>query len=134
MNAHPTWRLKLLFDGQCPFCSREVAMMKVRNERGHLAFEDITAPAFNPAQYGVTIEQLVGAMHAVRPDGSLIVGVDVFAEMYEAVGWRWLARPMRWRLTRPLTLFIYRLFARIRPRLSGFRPDTQCSGGTCKLH
>jgi predicted DCC family thiol-disulfide oxidoreductase YuxK len=128
-----TWRLKLLFDGMCPFCSREVVMLKRRNARGLLAFEDIADPSFSPASYGLTMEQLIGAMHAVRPDGTIISGVDVFAEMYEAVGWTCLARPMQWRLTRPLTQVIYRLFAAIRPRLSGFHLEKGCSTGSCKI-
>ena len=132
MDAKPSWRLKLLFDGKCPLCSREVAVLKRRNARGHLAFEDITAAGFMPEQYGLTMKQLVGAMHAVRPDGFIVSGVDVFAETYEAVGWGWLARPMRWRATRPIMQVAYRLFAAIRPRLSSFRPHDQCDGGSCR--
>ena len=110
-------------------------MLRRRNARhGWLAFEDITAIGFMPARYGLTMKQLVGAMHAVRPDGLTVSGVDIFAEMYEAVGWTWLARPIRWPLTRPIVKFIYRLFAAIRPRLSSFRPEDRCAGGTCRAY
>jgi predicted DCC family thiol-disulfide oxidoreductase YuxK len=119
----------MLYDGKCPICSREVSMLRRRNREGRIAFEDIAAAEFAPEHYGLTMEQVVGAMHAIRPDGSVVRGIDVFAEVYEAVGWSWLAGPIRWRLTRPLASFGYRIFAAIRPRLSSFDPkvcDAAC--------
>ena len=115
--------LKLLYDSLCPLCSREVAMLRKRNARGLLAFEDIADPAFDPARYGLTLQQVVGAMHAVRGNGEVIRGIDVFAEAYEAVGWTWLARPLCWRFTRPIAKLGYRIFAKLRPRFSRFRPE-----------
>jgi predicted DCC family thiol-disulfide oxidoreductase YuxK len=129
--ADPTWQIKMLFDGQCPLCSREVSMLRKRNGRGLIAFEDIAEPGFDPQQYGLTMSQVVGSMHAIRPDGSIVRGVDVFAEVYDAVGWRLAARLLRWPATRPLAKFGYRIFAAIRPKLSGFDPS-QCSERTCK--
>ncbi len=105
-------------------------MLRKRNARGLIAFEDISLPEFDAAQYGLTMEQVVGAMHAIRPDGAIVRGVDVFAEVYDAVGWTWLARFIRWRVTRPLAKFGYRIFATVRPWLSGFKP-TECTDA-CK--
>jgi len=121
----------MLFDGQCPVCSREVAMLRKRNGAGRIAFEDITTPSFDPAIYGLTMDQVIGAIKAVRPDGSILTGLDVFAEVYEAVGWTWLARPLRWRLTRPLAQLGYNIFAALRPKFSRFKPHA-CADGTCR--
>ncbi len=120
----------MLFDGQCPLCSREAAALRRADQHGHIAFEDITTPTFNPQQYGLTVMQVLGAMHVIRPDGSVLRGIDALAELYDAVGWTWLARPLRWRLTRPLAHLAYRVFAAIRPRFSRFRPGT-CASGAC---
>ena len=120
----------MLYDGQCPLCSREVALLKRKNNLGRIAFEDITEPAFDPSQYGLTMPELVASMHAVRPDGSVLKGVDVFAELYDAVGWTWLSRPLRWRLTRPLAQAGYRVFAAVRPKFSRFRP-AMCETDRC---
>jgi predicted DCC family thiol-disulfide oxidoreductase YuxK len=125
------WQIKMLFDSQCPLCSREVAMLRKRNGRGLIAFEDIAEPGFDPARYGLTMPQVVGSMHAVRPDGSIVRGVDVFAEVYDAVGWRLLSGLIRWPLTRPLAKIGYRIFAAVRPKLSRFDP-IDCAGGTCQ--
>jgi predicted DCC family thiol-disulfide oxidoreductase YuxK len=127
----PSWRIKMLFDGQCPLCSREVAMLRKRDARGLIAFEDIAQPGFDAGRYGLTMPQLIGSMHAVRRDGSIVQGVDVFAEVYDAVGWKLLARLIRWPVTRPLAKLGYRIFAAIRPKLSRFDPD-RCVSGTCK--
>lgn len=116
----------MLYDGQCPLCSREVALLRKRNARGLIAFEDISLPEFDAGQYGLTMAQVVGAMHAIRPDGSIVRGVDVFAEVYDAVGWKWLARSIRSPATRPLAKLGYRIFATVRPWLSKFKP-TECT-------
>ena len=97
MNA--SWQIKMLYDGQCPICSREVAMLTRRNGEGRLAFEDISDPAFDPLKYGLTLSQVIGSMHAVRSDGTVLSGIDVFAELYDHVGWTWLSRIIRWPVT-----------------------------------
>jgi predicted DCC family thiol-disulfide oxidoreductase YuxK len=125
------WRIKMLFDGDCSVCSREVSMLKKRNTRGLIAFEDITEPGFDPARYGLTMPQVMGAMHAVRPDGSIINGIDVFAEAYDAIGWSLPGRLIRWRVTRPLAKIGYRIFAAIRPRLTRF-DKKKCATGSCR--
>jgi predicted DCC family thiol-disulfide oxidoreductase YuxK len=121
-NQHEGWRIKMLFDSQCPVCSGEVSMLQKRNRRGLIAFEDIVHPGFDPERYGLTMEQVIGSMHAVRPDGSILRGIDVFAEVYEAIGWGWVAWLIRWPVTRPLIKAGYSLFSKIRPSLSRFDP------------
>ena len=116
----PAWRIKMLFDSQCPICTGEVSMLRKRNQRGLIAFEDIADPGFDPEQYGLTMPQVIGSMHAVRRDGSVLHGVDVFAEVYDAIGLRWVAWLIRWPLTRPAIKLGYRLFSKIRPSLSRF--------------
>jgi predicted DCC family thiol-disulfide oxidoreductase YuxK len=132
MSAPPaTWQIKMLFDGQCPLCTREVAMLRKRDARGLIAFEDITDPSFAPETYGLTMPELLGSMHGVRRDGSILRGVDVFAEAYDAVGWTLPGRLIRWPITRPFAKLGYRIFAAIRPRLSRF-DSRQCEHGMCK--
>ena len=54
MNATPeAFAIKVLFDGDCPLCAREIAFMRRRNSRGLAAFEDIAAPGFDAARYGL---------------------------------------------------------------------------------
>ena len=130
MVLRESWSLALLFDGDCPLCTREIAWLRRRDRAGRLAFVDIAAPAFDPDAYGRTRQQLLAAMHAQRPDGALLAGADVFREAYALVGLGWLVAPTRWPLLRPLVDAAYRLFARHRERL-GRLFGRSCDEGSC---
>ena len=90
------WRFKLLYDGECPLCRREARFLQNRNRHGRLAFEDIAAPGFDPAVYHTTREELMGVIHGVFPDGSIVKKVEVFREAYCAIGLGWLLAPTAW--------------------------------------
>src|SRR5260221_717716 len=72
------WHFKLLYDGECPLCQREVRWLQRLNSSGHLAFEDISSLAFDPPRYGATREELLGVIHGVFPDGGIVRKVEVF--------------------------------------------------------
>ena len=71
------WKFKLLYDGACPLCLREVQMLQRWNRDGALAFEDIASPEMDPAKYGTTREELLGVIHGVFPDGRVVRKVEV---------------------------------------------------------
>ncbi|MCS7033679.1 MAG: DUF393 domain-containing protein [Phycisphaerae bacterium] len=116
------WKLKLLYDGLCPICAGEINFLRRRNRRGELAFEDITAPGFDPGRYGLTLEQAVGFMHAVTPDGRVLRGLEVFVAAYRLAGLSWLAAILGFRPIQPVMNLAYRLFAAVRPRFSRSQP------------
>jgi predicted DCC family thiol-disulfide oxidoreductase YuxK len=135
MNAPAAtpWQVRVLYDGKCPLCAREIAMLRrVDAGRGRIDFEDIAAPAFDARRYGRTQHELMARIHAVLPDGTLIEGVEVFRRAYAAVGLGWLVAPTRWPLLRPLADAAYRWFARNRLRLTG-RADA-CDSDRCAVH
>ena len=121
----------LLFDGDCPLCSREVRMLRRRDRRGRLRFEDIAAPHFDASRYGTTHDALMARIHGVLPDGSLVRDVEVFRHAYDAVGLGWLVAPTRWPLLRPLFDAAYRVFARNRLRWTG--REAACASDRCAL-
>jgi predicted DCC family thiol-disulfide oxidoreductase YuxK len=129
-RARPTWDIKVLYDGECPLCMREVAMLRRRNREGRAAFEDIAAPGFDPARYGLDHEAVMGRIHGVLPDGRVVEGVEVFRRVYEAVGLGWLMAPSRWPGVRRLYDWGYRVFARNRLRITGRRDA--CAEGSCR--
>jgi len=124
----PSWQIRVLYDGDCPLCTREVEMLRRRDPEGRTArFEDIAAPGFDAGRYGTTHEALMARIHGVLPDGTLIEGVEVFRRVYAAVGLGWLVAPRRWPVLRPLFHAAYRWFARNRLRLTG-------RGEVCDAH
>lgn len=122
-------RLTLLIDGLCPLCKREAAWLARRDKKNRLAFVDIAAPAFDASKYGRTQDELMGAIHAMTPEGELVTGVEVFRRAYAAIGLGWLLAPTRWPVVRPIADAAYRAFARIRPRLQG----RSCESGRCRV-
>ena len=86
------WQIKLLYDGACPLCMREVNFLKKRDAgRGLVDFVDIADDCYVPeAHGGVSFETAMGRIHAVLPDGSVIKNVEVFRQVYEVLGMGWV--------------------------------------------
>ena len=76
-------RYRLLYDGACPICSREVLWLHHRRPEAIEAV-DIAAMDFDAAIYGLTADQVDAALYGIRPDGSVTVGMD---SLREATGW-----------------------------------------------
>jgi len=126
-----TWEVKILYDGDCPLCAREIRMLRrLDGGRRRIAFEDIAAPGHDAAVYGLDHATLMARIHAVLPDGQVIEGVEVFRRAYTAVGWGALVAPTRWPLIRNLADAAYAVFARNRLRWTG-RADA-CEAGHCE--
>ncbi|HEY9025469.1 MAG TPA: DUF393 domain-containing protein [Burkholderiaceae bacterium] len=110
--------LTLFYDASCPVCSLEMDHLRERDRRGRLAFVDIAAPGFDAAVHGTTLAAMNAEIHAKRPDGSMLRGVEVLRLAYDAVGLGWVMQASGWPLLRPLADAGYRLFARHRMPIS----------------
>ena len=123
-------RFRLLYDGECPFCSREVSWLKRRDRAGNLELEDIAALDFDPAMYGLTREEVTRVLHGVRPDGKVLKGMDAVREAYRTVGLGWVLAATSLPGLRSLTDLFYGCFARNRGVL-GRLLHSGCSGDRC---
>ena len=122
--------LTVFFDGACPICDREIALMKRLDRRRQLEFCDFSAQEYDAASSGFAAADLATVIHARWADGSVITGVEVFRAMWEAVGLGFLAKLSRLSLVEPLVLKAYAWFARNRLRLTG--RSQACTGGSCR--
>ncbi len=127
MTQYP---LTIFFDGACPICNREIALMKRLDRRRQLEFCDFSAQEYDAASSGFSTEDLGTVIHARWADGTVIAGVEVFRAMWEAVGLGFLARISRLSLVEPLVLKAYAWFARNRLRLTG--RSHACTGDACR--
>ena len=66
-----------------------------RDAKGLILPEDISDPAFDPARYGLTAEQVRTVLHVVLPDGRVLRAMDA-VRVYHAVGLGWLVAPTGW--------------------------------------
>jgi len=128
-DIHPTvmthhggtkpYPLTVYFDADCPICRREIDLMKIFNRRNHLEFIDFSASSYLPAEHGLSPCDLGKVIHARWSDGTIITGVEVFREMWEAIGLGFLARFARRPTINKLLVKAYTWFARNRLRLTG---------------
>lgn len=127
-----SWQIRVLYDGECPLCTREIRFLQRRDRgRGLVLFEDIAAPSFDPAVYGLDAQQVMARIHGVLPDGRVVEGLEVFRRVYAGVGLGWLVAPTRWPGLQPLADLVYRVFARNRLRWTG--RASECEAGRCDV-
>ena len=123
-------RYQLLYDGACPVCSREVLWL-YRRRPDAIEAVDISLEGFDAAAYGLTAEQVDGALYGIRPDGGVTVGMDSLREAYRLGGLGWLVAWTGWWPARPVFDALYRGFARNRMRIGRLlgRGNDDCGDG-----
>uniref|UniRef100_A0A2P2IRW2 Uncharacterized protein MANES_14G069600 n=1 Tax=Rhizophora mucronata TaxID=61149 RepID=A0A2P2IRW2_RHIMU len=73
------WRIKMLYDGDCPLCMREVNMLRERNKSyGTVKFVDISSDEYSPEEnQGLDYKTVMGRIHAILSDGTVVTDVEV---------------------------------------------------------
>ena len=124
LRTPPSWQIKLLYDGECPLCVREVNFLRKRDAgRGLVAFVDIADDDYTPeAHSGVDFETAMGRIHAVLPEGTLIKNVEVFRRVYDILGIGWIYAATRWPIISSIVDTLYGIWADWRLPLTG-RPN-----------
>lgn len=122
----PEFEIEMFYDGECPLCRRETNMLKRLDSRQRIRFTDIASPEFSDDSIGKSIDELMAEIHGRLPTGEWLTGVEVFRQLYSAVGFGPLVRLTRLPGIRHLLTIGYRLFARNRLRLTGRCTDA-CS-------
>ena len=74
-------RLEVWFDGDCPMCRREIALMRRLDRRGAITFIDV---ATGQGACPIGRADLLARFHA-REDGRMVSGAEAFAAMWRAI-------------------------------------------------
>jgi len=121
-----TYPIEMFYDGDCPLCMRETRLLQRLDRHQRLRFTNIATSNFDAALFGKTQDELMAEMHGRLPDGSWVTGVEVFRQLYSAVGFG----PIVWLTRLPVIKQIlnlgYFVFAKYRLRLTG-RCEGNCS-------
>jgi predicted DCC family thiol-disulfide oxidoreductase YuxK len=125
-SSQPT--VEVFYDGDCPLCRREIDMLRRWDKHQRILFTDIAEESFDPALLGKTHSELMAQIHGRLPTGEWIIGVEVFRQLYSAVGLGWIVRWTRLPIVRQILDAAYQFFARYRLRLTG-----RCETGSCSL-
>jgi predicted DCC family thiol-disulfide oxidoreductase YuxK len=130
-NSGTSFNFTMFFDGACPLCSREVNMLRRRDKKSRIRFIDTAAKSFNPRDYGISSDPN-RLIHGMMSDGSIVVGVEVFRQVYKEIGLGWLLAPTAWPILKPLFDAAYLVFAKYRIPL-GRLFGRHCDDGSCDI-
>lgn len=107
-------QVEVWYDGACPLCRREIALMRRFDRRGRIRFTDL---ASGDAACPLDRDQMLARFHA-REGGLMLSGAAAFAAMWRAIPLLWpLGQLARLRLVAALLEWSYLRFLRVRPLL-----------------
>jgi predicted DCC family thiol-disulfide oxidoreductase YuxK len=107
-------KVTVWYDGGCPLCLREIALMRRLDWRRAIDFRDVS-----PADAACPLDrrELLARFHASE-DGVMLSGAAAFAAMWRAIP---LLKPLGWAAQNATILGVlerlYIRFLRIRPRI-----------------
>jgi len=106
--------LTVWYDGACPLCAREVALMRRLDETGQVNFIDLETTLDTPLPRQAMLERF----HVTAPDGSMRSGAAAFTALWgQLPATRVLGRAASWPPLLAVLERTYDLFLRVRPRL-----------------
>lgn len=126
-QPNSNWDFEVFFDGECPMCKREIAMIRRQDRNNRIRFTDITEDSFAPKELGKTMNDLMAEIHGRLPNGEMVIGVDVFRHLYDAIGFHRLVRLTRLPGVSGVLDIMYRFFAKYRLKLA----QNRCINGSC---
>ncbi len=120
--------VEVFYDGDCPLCLKEIQLLRWCDRKSRIQFTDIAAKSFDPAEYDKSMKEFMDEIQGRRADGSWITGVEVFRQLYGAIGlWPVMGVTRIPGISHVLELG-YRFFARNRLKFTG-----RCTPDSCKV-
>jgi predicted DCC family thiol-disulfide oxidoreductase YuxK len=127
-SSHLQSRIEVFFDGDCPLCKREVAFLTKRDKHRRIVATDIAHASFDASKFGRSQQEFMATIQGRLADGTWISGVEVFRNLYAAVGFTRLVRISRFRPLAWILDLSYAFFAKHRLRLTG-----RCASNACSI-
>ncbi|PIA62214.1 hypothetical protein AQUCO_00200303v1 [Aquilegia coerulea] len=120
------WKIKMLYDGECPLCLKEVNMLKERNKSYRtIKFVDISSDDYSPEEnQGLDYETAMGRIHAIQSDGTVVTDVEAFRRLYEEVGLGWVYVITKYEPVATIANAVYGVWAKYRMQVTG-RPSLE---------
>ncbi|CAL5070641.1 unnamed protein product [Urochloa decumbens] len=135
-SSSKNWRIKMLYDGDCPLCMREVNMLRERNKSyGAIKFVDISSKDYSPDDnQGLDYETVMGRIHAILSDGTVVTDVEAFRRLYEEVGLGWVYAVTKYEPVATMANAVYGVWAKYRMQITGRPPleEIMASRKSCR--
>ncbi len=125
-DSNSIWKIKLLYDGECPLCVKEVNfLLKKDANRGIIKFIDIARSDYSPEEnLDIDFATAMGRIHAITSDGEIIRNVEAFRRVYEELGMGYIYAITKLPIVGAIANFVYGIWADWRLRLTG-RPSLE---------
>lgn len=113
-------RMKLLYDGDCPICKKEICILQKKDTQGKVNFVDIASKEFSPSENNnIDYNTAMAQIHAIDGKGNLLVGIPAFAAVYAHCRLLILSTLLRIPFMKIVLQPLYRLFAKKRLWITG---------------
>lgn len=135
MTVSPVFPLQIFYDGSCSVCTAGIEHYMRKDRDGRLIPVDVSDSRFDPAPFGITLEEFMYQMHGIDQSGRVYRGVEAFWAIWQAFPSSTLlglcGKLIMLPLVNPVARFCYRVFAGIR----GYLPKRSdgCSSGSCRI-
>lgn len=121
----------VLYDGQCRFCTRQIAHLRRMDGRGRLRFLSLHDPSVAVWYPDLSMDQMMEEMWIVTRQGDRFGGADAIRYLTGRLPILWPLFPwMHLPGMMPVWRWMYRQVAKRRYRIAG----RNCDDGTCSLH
>lgn len=105
-------RCIVVYDGECPFCRKQMAWVRARDRQEHFEFVPSQAPELTQRFPILEGENLSSGLRLLQVDGSVHSSADAVYEIARRLPrWRWLAWLYRVPGLRALARSLYRWIA-----------------------
>lgn len=119
-DLHSKIRLKLLYDGECPLCKREICLLQKRDNQSKINFVDISTKDFSPSENNnIDYNTAMSQIHAIDGKGNVLVGIPAFATVYARCHLLVISTLLRLPLIEWILKPLYKLFAKKRLWITG---------------
>lgn len=121
----------VLYDGECKFCTSQIAHLRRIDTRSRLRFVSLHDPSVVSQYPDLTYDQLMEQMWVIDSKGGRHGGAYAVRYLSRQLPILWLLAPMlHIPGLMPLWSWLYRQIANRRYRIAG----RNCDEGTCSLH
>ncbi len=120
--------LTVYFDGACSLCRRQILSLSGQDTHQRLQFQDITDSRFHAEDHGLDISALQKTLHVQDRQRRVACGVDAFVWIWWAIGKRRQAVIFRFPGVNFVARQMYKIVARWRYWISGWRGEKVCRG------
>lgn len=110
-------KIKVYYNSACPVCKAGIEDQQCRMQAQAVTDVEWLDVHVNPQhaqEVGVDLEAIRERLHVKSADGSVHVGTDAFAMLFNKTKeQRWLGKALQLPVVRPLAMLAYKVFARL---------------------